>query len=605
MKTAHKAKPRSAKSLKRFAAITAGIMLACAYVPAAQAYYVDSGKVYNDQGQMIHIRGVNWFGFETTTHAPHGLWARNVNSMIDQMKSIGINAVRIPLAPNAIHGSPVSGIDFGINPELANKNSLQVLDYIVNALNKAGMYVLLDHHRPNDYAISELWYTQDYSEQQWLDDLKFLANRYKNVPYFLGMDLKNEPHGSATWGSGNQATDWNSAAERASRVVLAADPKALVFVEGIQDRSSCSGPYAAGWGGNLAPIQCTPLNIPQNKLVLSPHVYGPDVYMYDYFNAPDYPNNMPAIWNQNFGFAKDLGYTVIPTEFGSTYGHDGLVKEKVWFDAFIAWLKQKGITDSFYWSWNPNSSDTGGLLKDDWKTVWSDKLAKLDELWGLPVGYKTDTGTNGDGSTGSTDSSGSTGTTDSSGSTGSSSPVELTLAPQLDKTSDWGTGYCMDATVTNTTSQAVQWRSLIPRDGSITQIWGATATVTSPIQLTAQGENWNAILLPNQSTHFGYCAARSTSGTSSSTTTPIVTLQPKLTKTSDWGTGYCMSVEVQNTTGEEINWRTVLPADGIISSSWDANISIQDNNHMTAQGVSWNEILKPGTKADFGYCANR
>jgi len=29
----------------------------------------------------------------------------------------------------------------------------------------------------------------------------------------INTDLKNEPHGKATWGSGNAKTDWNTAAE--------------------------------------------------------------------------------------------------------------------------------------------------------------------------------------------------------------------------------------------------------------------------------------------------------------------------------------------------------------------------------------------------------
>ena len=33
-----------------------------------------------------------------------------------------------------------------------------------------------------------------------------------------------------------------------------------------------------------------------------------------------------------------------------------------------------------YWSWNPNSGDTGGILADDWQTVNTNKLAKLTPI---------------------------------------------------------------------------------------------------------------------------------------------------------------------------------------------------------------------------------
>lgn len=33
-----------------------------------------------------------------------------------------------------------------------------------------------------------------------------------------------------------------------------------------------------------------------------------------------------------------------------------------------------------WWSWNPNSGDTGGILQDDWKTVNQDKVQGLVPL---------------------------------------------------------------------------------------------------------------------------------------------------------------------------------------------------------------------------------
>ena len=38
-----------------------------------------------------------------------------------------------------------------------------------------------------------------------------------------------------------------------------------------------------------------PVDLPANKLVYSPHVYGPDVYNQPYFKKSDFPNNMPDI----------------------------------------------------------------------------------------------------------------------------------------------------------------------------------------------------------------------------------------------------------------------------------------------------------------------
>lgn len=174
----------------------------------AIAYSVSGRTIYNDAGAVVQLKGVNWFGFETTNYTVHGLWARNWKQMIQQMKDQGFNAVRLPFCPTTLRGVATSSIDYSLNPDLAGKNSLAVLDAVITELNRQGMYILLDHHRADCNSIAELWYTTNYSEAQWLADLRFVANRYRKAPRVIGIDLKNEPHGAATWGSRNNATDW-------------------------------------------------------------------------------------------------------------------------------------------------------------------------------------------------------------------------------------------------------------------------------------------------------------------------------------------------------------------------------------------------------------
>jgi len=258
--------------------------------------------------------------------------------------------------------------------------SLEIYDEVVAELDRNGLYILLDHHRPDCDAISELWYLPGYSEAQWIADLVMLASRYAGVEHFVGIDLKNEPHGAATWGVGNPATDWNAAAERAAAAVLAVNPDILVFVEGIQENPVCSSSVSHWWGGNLEPENCAPLSIAADKLVFSPHVYGPDVFFQSYFSAVDFPDNLPAIWDLHFGFLADGGRVVAPGEFGGRYGHGGAPEDVAWQDALVDYFIDKRICNFFYWSWNPNSSDTGGILQDDWNTVWQDKVDNLGRL---------------------------------------------------------------------------------------------------------------------------------------------------------------------------------------------------------------------------------
>lgn len=40
-------------------------------------------KIVDSTGSQVTLQGVNWFGFETANHAPHGLWSRDYKSMLD------------------------------------------------------------------------------------------------------------------------------------------------------------------------------------------------------------------------------------------------------------------------------------------------------------------------------------------------------------------------------------------------------------------------------------------------------------------------------------------------------------------------------------------
>lgn len=367
----------------RFSSAARALFISAAVLASAPslAVQVSNGKLVDDQGNRITLKGVNWFGAETSNRVVHGLWIRSMTDMLDQMKSLGFNAVRVPFCPDTLQGVAPNGIDFSKNSALQGLNSLQILDVLATEMQKRGMYFLMDHHRPDCIAISELWYTSTYSEARWIADLQFVAARYKDNAFFLGMDLKNEPNGGARWGSGNAAVDWNSAAERAAAAVLSVAPNSLIFVEGVADGSNCTTvPNGIWWGGNIAPQMCQPLNIPPNRLVLSPHVYGPDVFAQSYFAAANFPNNMPAIWDSHFGAIQSMGYAVALGETGGKYG-SGDPRDKTFQDALFAYLKQRDLRDVFYWSWNPNSGDTGGILNEDWTTVRQDKVSMLQAFW--------------------------------------------------------------------------------------------------------------------------------------------------------------------------------------------------------------------------------
>jgi endoglucanase len=348
--------------------------------------YTVSGQTVSHNGQPIVLHGVNWYGFDTNDHVPHGLWDRNWKDMIVQMKSLGFNAIRLPVCPSSIQGAPVLGVNYNLNPDLEGKNSRMVLDDMVWEFSRQEMYMLFDFHSPDCGTLTPLWYTSTHSESDWITTLTLIATRYRNSAYLLGIDLKNEPHDAATWGSGNAATDWNKAAERAGSAVLAANPNILIFVEGVQYQQSCKGGSASSWwGGNLSPVACAPIDpkaIPTNKLVYSPHVFGPDIFNQPYFSAQQFPKNLPHIWDADFGYVTKKNFTVIPGEWGGKLGNDaGLKKDIQVQHALVDYFVATSLCNSFYWSWNADSHDTGGILQSDWKTPWDNKVELLQRYY--------------------------------------------------------------------------------------------------------------------------------------------------------------------------------------------------------------------------------
>jgi aryl-phospho-beta-D-glucosidase BglC (GH1 family) len=376
---------------------------------AAGYLRTQGNQIVDADGRPVRIAGVNWFGLETSTFAPHGLWSRGYREMMDQMKAAGFNTIRLPYCDQLFDaGSAPGGIDFSRNADLQGKTGLQIIDAIVAYAGTVGLRIILDHHRSeagNSANASGLWYTSAYPEATWIANLELLAARYAGNATMIGIDLHNEPHGPATWGDGS-ANDWRLAAERAGNAVLAKNPNLLIVVEGVE-----FGPSGNNWwGGNLSAAGTHPvrLNVP-GRLVYSPHEYPASVYAQTWFSAANYPANLPAHWDAQWGYLFRGG--TAPLLFGEFGSKLETASDRAWYDAFITYLRgdldgdgdvdlaagQQGPSWT-YWSWNPNSGDTGGILADDWTTL---QAAKLSPLGPVQFTFPAVTGGGGTGTTAS------------------------------------------------------------------------------------------------------------------------------------------------------------------------------------------------------------
>jgi endoglucanase len=464
-------------------------------------------QIIDANGQAVLLRGVNWFGIETETQVPHGLWARDYKEMLAQIKGLGYNLIRLPYAVQSLRATAISGVDFtiGSNRDLQNKTPLEAMDLIIQEAQRQGLMILLDSHRLNNQQIPELWYGDGFTEADWIDTWKLLATRYQRQPNVIGADLKNEPHGRASWGTNDRATDWRLAAERAGNAILAIAPHWLIVVEGVE-RNVPGQKLSGHWqGGNLEGAGRYPVRLNKpGRLVYSPHEYGPGVYNQPWFSEAAFPKNLLNRWEIGFNYlAKRNLAPILIGEFGGRQV-DTTSKEGIWQRQFVSFIQQQKLSFS-YWSWNPDSSDTGGILQADWRTVDQAKQQLLNQLLPTP------------------------GTTVRVLSVRSSvqpslapivlpSPSPASIAPsssdqqlQVQSTiqSDWQTGFCTAIRVTNQSSSSRRnWRlSFQMNQATMRNSWNGTFTRQGS-RYTVEPPEWGRVIEPNQSIDLGFCAAK-------------------------------------------------------------------------------------------------
>ncbi|GIP14827.1 hypothetical protein J40TS1_04690 [Paenibacillus montaniterrae] len=348
---------------------------------AKEGYYYTSGnRILDSEGNEAVWNGLNWFGFETSNFAPHGLWTRKLEDMLDQAKQQGYNLIRLPYSNQMFDkGSQANGIDYYKNPSLKNLTPIEIMDYFIEQAGERGFHIILDRHRPSASGQSELWYTDQYSEQRWIDDWVMLAKRYKGNQIVIGADLHNEPHGAASWGTNDPKTDWRLAAQKAGNAILKQNSDWLIIVEGVESNvKGKQGSY--WWGGNLMGVEKYPVKLQvDNRLVYSTHDYGPGVHHQSWFNERSFPNNLPALWDKYWGYiSKQKLAPVLVGEFGGRSVDKSSLEGK-WQHALVQYIQENQLYWT-YWSLNPNSGDTGGLLLDDWNTWHKDKQAMLKPI---------------------------------------------------------------------------------------------------------------------------------------------------------------------------------------------------------------------------------
>ncbi|MCR4617754.1 MAG: glycoside hydrolase family 5 protein [Lachnospiraceae bacterium] len=370
-------------------------------------------KIVDMNGNEVWLTGLNWFGYNTGTNLFDGLWNAELESSIVAIADHGFNLMRIPMSAELLlewkkGNYPQANYNHAYNGNLNSLNSLEIFDYVLTLCEQNGIKVMVDIHSANTDASGHnhpVWYTDKISEDKYIESLVWLADRYKNFDTLVAYDLKNEPHGKASesphaiWNDSNDKNNWKRVAEKAGNAILDVNPHALIVIEGIQiyptnpksndfTSTNDSDYYNTWWGGNLMAVKDYPIDFgdkERNKqIVYSPHDYGPLVYEQPWFKGGfTYESLYKDAWHPYWLYIEEEGIApILIGEWGGFMQGDNLK----WMEYIRDLIGKENLHHTF-WCFNANSGDTGGLVKDDFKTWDEEKYALVK-----PVLWQTDDG---------------------------------------------------------------------------------------------------------------------------------------------------------------------------------------------------------------------
>jgi len=394
---------------------------------------------------------------------------RDIQQTMEEITALGINTIRLPIAPQTLDPNDPQGTGFvregGVlknHESIRQDNARQALEDFIKLADQNNLEVIVDIHSCSNYLgwragrldskppysdadRKNYEYTREgyscsatgnpssviqvdaYDESKWLQDLQEIAGLSEKlgVDNIIAIDIFNEPW-DYTW------AEWKTLSEKAYEAISAVNDDVLIMVEGIAAKTNDGTEIPHGstdtnpnWGENFYPAADAPLNIPKERLLLSPHTYGPSVFVQAQFVDQSKPgceglegpeagdagcdivisgDKLEPGWDEHFGYLRDQGFGMLVGEFGGAIdwpqGSDNgynwnHINEKVdlqWQEAFVDYMIKKDI-EACYWSINPESADTGGLYDHaysnsnesgwgEWLDFNQTKVNLLKRLWG-------------------------------------------------------------------------------------------------------------------------------------------------------------------------------------------------------------------------------
>ncbi len=383
----------------------------------------ENAEIVDMYGNPVWLTGINWFGYNVGSQVFDGVWSVNMHNCLNLIADHGFNLLRVPMSTEILlqwknnEPDPMIKVNEWKNPELTVegieggkvKYSFDIWNQAVAWCRENGIKIMLDIHSASTNASGHsypLWYDDSFSTEDWLEALSWFCEYYKDDDTIIAVDLKNEPHGKpeegkfAKWDDSTDLNNWKYAAERGAKACLDQNPNLLIMVEGVEvypkfdqgsdwttpsvDYANYDGPsplWGAWWGANLRGVLDCPVDLGehQSQLVYSPHDYGPEVWKQTWFYLEDDSKTftretlLDDYWYGTWAYLAEKNmYPLLMGEWGGWVDdeHDKTGENRHWLQEIRDYMIDKHIHHTF-WCFNENSSDTGGMVYDNFEK-WDD-----------------------------------------------------------------------------------------------------------------------------------------------------------------------------------------------------------------------------------------
>lgn len=340
--------------------------------------HTEGHQIVDARGRVVRLNSVNWYGFDEKEYVPGGLDHAPLATIIAMIRAIGVNSVRLPWANQTPEHNPQPpAYAIAANPKFQGLRAMEIMDAVIAALAQAHIMVILDNHVSRaDWCCSEtdgngLWYSAEYPERAWLRDWQTIARRYRDQPWVVGADLRNELRNGAIWGGADPKRDWHAAAERGGKAVLGVNRRLLIMVEGPEYSTNFSG------------FDKLAVSLPvAHRLVYSPHVYSDAHHRFGSYEELKQAYDARV----SYLMRAEPAVPIWVGEFGTCQNLD-CGQNSAWFKLFIRYLQENKLFSWSYWPLNGTQSsgvsrkydavEIYGLLSTDYGHLAAPAIVEL------------------------------------------------------------------------------------------------------------------------------------------------------------------------------------------------------------------------------------